>query len=1142
MEAITSSLKLTNLLCHEDFHSLHACLSFPCFESLSKESILRNELICMMETCDSVKIYIVVHPIHILEGKSYLSVTNKFLDHYGLYDSQTVSLRTVKIFQLDKVVFGAKTRIAFKCINEALKNGSMIRNLNNNNALCRQGDVFLFSNIKSLKFRYSDIITCECIPFHQGYVSAKTSIILVNLEKDCIPQEPSNSYISHWNVANFPNQVQMYQYINHQQKNISMNQLEQLPGRLTNNPAMNVSILPNSPFISDNSNICDKLAVIFVPDSFLKRHCIPDKSWVTVEIAYRENKSLECSLYSESSDCSLDNSKLKGFNSSIYFSHYFDAVVDEESGYSSKESQSLTPIKARSRNLNSFCENEAKFMKNNSPENFGKDLTEVSELLNNRKRHDSSDILKNIMESVQSKTSVHSGIFSKKLQTVQIISLCEENQKYLNMKLFHYNGSEQAFIQPLLWFNLNHQPAELIQPNAQILITKSYGNDTGEFPKSAKNIHVTLIKSPEYGNNINMEKNLKKYFSSPSLPVIYLRVEKIDGKTEDDTALVSSNTLIYQIEHKGFDNFYVPRIMENFLLDLPLHPIWDSPVPSGLLPYVLRMKDIVLPFLKDWQVMFSKIGLIIVPFCFKALESKMPPTVFISGYEGSGKATVARAVAKLLNLHIKEVNCFSLNGDTIAATESRISHVFERALQFTPCVALFKNVDAIGRNRDEPGYDLRAVNTFIESVLKSYKNAAEYPIIIVGTGLLSSCHPSIRNAFIHHINMKCPTTFEKTVMLEGLLSDVNVGIGVSLTPIAEKCPGFFLKDLCILISEAKKFAYERLIKVSHDAVSLVQEEESVCMAGVCILQEDFNHALRIVQAAHSAAIGTPKIPDVTWKNVGGLEDVKNEILDTIQLPLENPNFITSSLQRSGVLLFGPPGTGKTLLAKAVAHECSLNFFSVKGPELIDSYFGQSEANIREVFKQARNAAPCVIFFDELDSLAPSRGKNSDAGGVVNRIVSQLLAEMDCINKAAEVFIIGATNRPDLLDPALLRPGRFDCRLYVGISQNRADQLKILNALTKDFLLAPDVDFNRLIDDCPPNMTGADFYALCCDAMMNAISRIIEDENVHYEETDMKTDVIVMLEDFQIALKSLVPSVSLEELDHYEKIRSDLQNC
>lgn len=219
-------------------------------------------------------------------------------------------------------------------------------------------------------------------------------------------------------------------------------------------------------------------------------------------------------------------------------------------------------------------------------------------------------------------------------------------------------------------------------------------------------------------------------------------------------------------------------------------------------------------------------------------------------------------------------------------------------------------------------------------------------------------------------------------------------------------------------------------------------EESLQAAGYVLTAADFDNALAKSRASISSNIGAPSIPKVAWDDVGGLGSVKSDIMDTIQLPLQHPELFANGLKKrsgkfffrllrllqfilSGILLYGPPGTGKTLLAKAVATSFSLNFFSVKGPELLNMYIGESEANVRRVFQRARDARPCVIFFDELDSVAPKRGNHGDSGGVMDRIVSQLLAELDGMSdgNGADVFVIGATNRPDLLDPAFLRPGR-----------------------------------------------------------------------------------------------------------------------
>lgn len=319
-----------------------------------------------------------------------------------------------------------------------------------------------------------------------------------------------------------------------------------------------------------------------------------------------------------------------------------------------------------------------------------------------------------------------------------------------------------------------------------------------------------------------------------------------------------------------------------------------------------------------------------------------------------------------------------------------------------------------------------------------------------------------------------------------------------------------------------------------------EDEGELCAAGFPLLAEDFGQALEQLQTAHSRAVGAPKIPSVSWHDVGGLQEVKREILETIQLPLEHPELLSLGLRRSGLLLHGPPGTGKTLLAKAVATECSLTFLSVKGPELINMYVGQSEENVREVFARARAAAPCIIFFDELDSLAPSRGRSGDSGGVMDRVVSQLLAELDGLHSTQDVFVIGATNRPDLLDPALLRPGRFDKLVFVGASEDRASQLRVLSAITRKFKLEPSVSLVNVLDCCPPQLTGADLYSLCSDAMTSALKRRVRDLEEGLEPAS--SALLLTMEDLLQAAAQLQPSVSEQELLRYKRIQRKFAAC
>eukprot|EP00756_Hemistasia_phaeocysticola_P051677 Hpha_TRINITY_DN26849_c0_g1::TRINITY_DN26849_c0_g1_i1::g.17299::m.17299/K13339/PEX6, PXAAA1; peroxin-6 len=265
-------------------------------------------------------------------------------------------------------------------------------------------------------------------------------------------------------------------------------------------------------------------------------------------------------------------------------------------------------------------------------------------------------------------------------------------------------------------------------------------------------------------------------------------------------------------------------------------------------------------------------------------------------------------------------------------------------------------------------------------------------------------------------------------------------------------------------------------------------------------------------------------------------------------------------------MFGPPGCGKTLLAKGVATECGLNFISVKGPELINMYVGESERNIRELFQKARNAAPCIVFFDELDALAPNRGVNGDSGGVMDRIVSQLLMEVDGLggDPSQFVFVIGATNRPDLLDPALLRPGRFDRAVYLGVSQTAKEQANVLKAQTRKMNLCPDVDFVKLVEHLPRTYSGADLYSLSTEAMMlamregiDSLVRSVEERRKRQEERaaagiqDDEPDdeegethdasamsaLLIRQTHFEAARDATNPSVTPADLKKYEELRN-----
>lgn len=535
-------------------------------------------------------------------------------------------------------------------------------------------------------------------------------------------------------------------------------------------------------------------------------------------------------------------------------------------------------------------------------------------------------------------------------------------------------------------------------------------------------------------------------------------------------------------------------------------------------------------------------------------------SVLLRGARGSGKSTLARWSAQRAGYHLFELDCYDLLGETDIKTEGNLLARVERAAACTPCVLLLKHIEGLARKSQavETGQESTisaALQQCLQTAQESWKLSGK-PLVIVGTTSDPDKIPiSVLGCFKEEISIEAPGEAERLSMLQTIFGGATISPDVSFRAIAVQTAALVARDLVDLATRTWMSATERLTEAGLDL-------EDCRAAGISLLSADFNRALDASRSSYSESIGAPKIPNVTWDDVGGLAKVKSEILDTIQLPLEHPELFADGLKkRSGVLLYGPPGTGKTLLAKAVATSCSLNFFSVKGPELLNMYIGESEANVRRVFQRARDAKPCVIFFDELDSVAPKRGNQGDSGGVMDRIVSQLLAELDGMaegSAGADVFVIGATNRPDLLDPALLRPGRFDRMLYLGVSDTHEAQYKIIEALTRKFKLDQSTDLRRVAELCPFNYTGADFYALCSDAMLKAMSRKAEDVDQRIAElnatpeyadsqltpqyylaelaTASEIEILVSQRDFEAALSELVPSVSAAEMEHYRVVQ------
>ena len=452
----------------------------------------------------------------------------------------------------------------------------------------------------------------------------------------------------------------------------------------------------------------------------------------------------------------------------------------------------------------------------------------------------------------------------------------------------------------------------------------------------------------------------------------------------------------------------------------------------------------------------------------RAIHLNLPPiSILIASTQRSvGKKTVALRAAADVGVHMFHIDAYDIvsegnNGDV--KTEAFLRARVERALACGKenTVLLISHVEALAgaASGNSAGGGGKVVE-LLKDVVNGWR-------VVVGTtsevdklgdsgagggGGGGQTGGGIRGVFTHELEINAPDEGEREGLLKGIVEEKGVSLGedVQLSSVAVKTAALVAGDLMDVVERSVAGAKERVNKLvkrlaaAPPPIPLIGQEgtepaknpltiRDLLIAGGdevrSVLMKDFETAVEAARRNFADAIGAPKIPNVSWDDVGGLSNVKSAVMETIQLPLERPELFARGMKkRSGILFYGPPGTGKTLLAKAIATEFSLNFFSVKGPELLNMYIGESEANVRRVFQRARDARPCVVFFDELDSVAPKRGNQGDSGGVMDRIVSQLLAELDGMSEGKEgsggVFVVGATNRPDLLDAALLRPGRY----------------------------------------------------------------------------------------------------------------------
>ena len=476
------------------------------------------------------------------------------------------------------------------------------------------------------------------------------------------------------------------------------------------------------------------------------------------------------------------------------------------------------------------------------------------------------------------------------------------------------------------------------------------------------------------------------------------------------------------------------------------------------------------------------------PELFEKLGIAPPKGVLMHGPPGTGKTLLAKAVASESDAHFIAINGPEIMSKYVGGSEENLREYFEEAEENSPSIIFIDELDAIAPKREETNGEVeRRTVAQLLTLMDGLKSRGQV-VVIGATNRPDSLDPALRRPgrFDREIEIGVPDTEERKEVLEIHTRNMPLAEDVDLDKIANTTHGFVGADLESLCKEAAMRVVRRILpEIQND-----EEIPKEVMEKIVVTSDDFKSAQKEIQPSALREV-LVQIPDIKWDDVGGLEDVKQELKEAVEWPLKHPE----TFQRLGIrppkgtLLYGIPGTGKTLLAKAVASESEANFISVKGPELLSKWVGESEKGVREVFRKAKQAAPTVIFFDEIDAIASARSGNDTDSGVTKRVVNQLLTEMDGLEELEDVAIIAATNRPDILDAGLMRPGRFDRHIQVKEPDEEA-RIAIFKVHTKDMPLASDVDIKKLAKNTD-GYVGADIEAVCREAAMLTLRNNLE---------------------------------------------------
>ena len=521
------------------------------------------------------------------------------------------------------------------------------------------------------------------------------------------------------------------------------------------------------------------------------------------------------------------------------------------------------------------------------------------------------------------------------------------------------------------------------------------------------------------------------------------------------------------------------------------------------------------------------------PELFRRLGVEAPKGVILHGPPGTGKTLLAKAVANETN-----ANFYSIGGPEIMSkfygeSEERLRNVFQEAQKNAPSIIFIDELDSIAPKREEVSGEVeRRIVAQLLSLMDGLK--ARGKVVVIGaTNRINAIDPALRRPgrFDREIELGVPDRDGRLDILQIHTRGMPLEKDVNLERLADITHGFVGADLHALAKEAAIRALRRILpEIDLSAESIPAD----ILNKIIVKMQDFIDVVNEMEPSAMREVFV-EVPDVKWEDIGGLEAIKQELREAVEWPLKYQGMFAyaDATPPKGILLYGPPGTGKTLMAKATANESEANFISIKGPELLSKWVGESEKGVREIFRKARQAAPCIIFFDEIDAIAPARG--GDFGGtshVTERVISQILTELDGLEVLTNVVVIAATNRPDIIDSALLRPGRFDRLLYVP-PPDYESRKQIIHIHTKKKPLADDTNIDNLATKMD-GYTGADIAAVASAAVMLALREHISKYGKPQEAESHAKELKIHMRHFEEAMKKIRP-LSTQELDMYKMI-------